>query len=186
MMHARMNALSLAFPSEIRTNAYWTEHHPEMVQGARERALERLWHRDEVHSAFERAMEPYATDPFKGALERRVVTTESSVDLAVEAARKSLDAAGLDPADIDLVIVSTMRPDTIAVGDAAFLARRMGFTCPAINLETACSSSVFDLDAAANLVRIGRYRRVLVVTTCTYSRDVEVTKIGRASCRERV
>lgn len=175
MMHARINGLSLAFPDEIRPNAYWTEHHPEMVQGAMDRALERLWRRDEVRSEFERAMEAFAKDPFKGALERRVVTIESSVDLAVRAAEKSLTAAELTPSDIDLVIVSTMRPDTIAVGDAAFLAARMGFTCPAINLETACSSSVFDLDTAANLVRMGRYRRILVVTTCTYSRDVEVS-----------
>lgn len=171
--HARMSSLSLAFPEEIRSNDHWRERYPALVESAAERALARLWKRDSVESAFERAMAPYVEDPFKGALERRVVGSEGSLDLAWEAARGALSARGVGPEDVDLVMVAAMRPDTHAVGDAAFLVRRGEFRCPAINFETACSSSVLGFDTAANLVRAGRYRRILVVATCTYSRDIE-------------
>ncbi len=173
MKHATMSALSLALPEEIRTNAWWSEHHPGLVASAEERSLARLWHRDQSESAFERAMAPYAKDPFKGALERRVVGDETAVDLAAKALRRALDARGIGPDALDLVIVASMRPDTIAVGDAAFLARRMELRCPAINLETACSGSVFGFDLAANLIAAGRYGRIAVIATCTYSRDID-------------
>src|SRR5690606_24322278 len=120
----------------------WREHHPQLVESAAQRALAQLWERDAQESSFEKAMAPYAKDPFKGALERRVTSSEGSLDLAFEATRGALSARGLEPTDVDLVMVASLRPDTHAVGDAAFLVRRGEFRCPAINFETACSSSV--------------------------------------------
>jgi 3-oxoacyl-[acyl-carrier-protein] synthase III len=171
-----MSALSVSFPSVIRTNDYWREHHQDLVRSASEHALEKLWGRESAKSTFERAMMPYARDPFKGARERRVLgPEETALDLEATAVVDVLAAAGLDHGDLDLVIVSSLRPDTFAVGNAAWLAHRLGLKCPAINLETACSSSVFGLDLACMLVSAGRFERILVVTSCTYSRDCDDT-----------
>ena len=180
MTHARpsaaMSALAVAFPSIVRTNEYWREHHPDLVRSASEHALDKLWAREDAISTFERAMAPYAQDPFKGARERRILAPdETALDIEAAAVSGVLDAAGLDPRDLDLVLVSSMRPDTIAVGDAAWLTRRLDLRCPAVNLETACSSSVFGFDLASALVSARRYERILVVASCTYSRDIDET-----------
>lgn len=173
-----MSALALAFPATVRSNEYWHEHHPDLVQTASEQALAKLWSRQggaDGESLFERAMAPYASDPFKGARERRVLGPgEGALDLEADALAKVLAASGYEPGDIDLVIVSAMRPDALIVGDAAYLVQRAGLRCPAINLETACSSSVMGLDLACALVETGRHRRIAVVVACTYSREVDV------------
>lgn len=171
---ATITSLAIAFPPTIRKNAWWEEHYPDLVRSASEQSLAKLWAREQTRSAFERAMAPYASDPFKGSKERRVLAEgETAVDLEAWAATEALAAAHYEPDDVDLVLVASMRPDTIAVGDAAFLVRRMGLRCPAVNLETACSSSVFGLDLACAMVSSGRHRRVLVVASCTYSRDID-------------
>ena len=174
MTPAGMSALAVAFPGTIRTNDHWREHYPDLVRSAQEHALARLWARDEVVSTFERAMAPYASDPFKGSRERRVLADgQTAIDLEVDAVDKLVAAWSGSLRDVDLLVVASMRPDSIAVGDAAWLARRIGLSCPAINLETACSSSLVAFDWACALVDSGRYRRILVVGCCTYSRDID-------------
>ncbi len=175
-MSAGITALALAFPPTIRTNQYWHRVHPELVRTAADRALAHLWRDEGGTTRFERTMRPYLADPFKGACERRVLAPgETSLELEERAVRRVLDGARLTVSDLDLVLVASLRPDTHAVGNAAFLARRLELRCPAVSMETACSGSVFGLDLASTLVRAGRHRRVLVVTSCTYSRDIEET-----------
>lgn len=171
-----MSALAVSFPSTIRPNAYWREHHPQMVEAAQEHALAQLWAPQGEPSRFDEAMRPYAADPFRGARERRVLAPgQTAVELEAQAVRDALWAFGGGVGDIDMMIVCSMRPDTIAVGDAAWLARHIGMRCPAINLETACASSITALELACSLVESGRHRRILVVTSCTYSRDIDET-----------
>ena len=52
--------------------------------------------------------------------------------------------------------------------------RELGVRAPAINFESACSSALVGFHLAADLVRVGRYRRIMVVACSTYTRDVEV------------
>lgn len=176
MPNIGMTALAVAFPPTIRTNDYWRERHPELVQSAADSALSKLWSRDSQTSLFEQTMAPYGNDPFKGARERRVLApNETAVDLEAAAVAAVAQAWDRDLSEVDLLVVSPMRPDTIAVGDATWLARRLGLSCPAINVETACSSSVMGLELASSLVETGRYQRVLFVTSCTYSRDIDTS-----------
>lgn len=176
MNNVGLSALSVALPATIRTNDYWRTHHPQMVADAEQHALARLWATDGDGSLFERAMTPYGEDPFKGGVERRVALTETaSVDLHVQAIEALVEAWSGDLQDFDFAIVSSMRPDTIAVGDASWIGRRLDLACPAINVETACSSAVMGLDLACSLVESGRANRVLVSASCTYARDVEET-----------
>jgi len=121
-------------------------------------------------------MAPFSADPFKGSKQRHVaLEDDASVKLHAQAIDALLSCWPGTKDDFDFAIVSSMRPDSIAVGDAAWLARRIGLECPAINLETACSSALMDLDLACSLVETGRASRVLVSVACTYARDVEET-----------
>ncbi|MBV1857858.1 MAG: ketoacyl-ACP synthase III family protein [Nannocystaceae bacterium] len=176
MKDVGLSALSVALPATLRTNDHWRELHPDMVADAEQHALARLWATDGNETLFERAMAPYATDPFKGGVERRVELSETaSVDLHIKAVQALVQAWSGGLEDIDFAIVSSMRPDTIAAGDASWLARRLDLACPAINVETACSSAVMSLDLACSLVESGRAERILVSAACTYARDVEET-----------
>lgn len=176
---AGMRSLVVAFPNEVRGNAYWKARHPETVARAERSALARLWAGsggDGPRSVFEEEMAPYLSDPFRGGLERRVLAEgEGSLALELRAARDALAAAQIDADSLDLVIDVSFRPDTPGVGNAVYLARELGVDVPAWNLETACSGSVVAFHTACDLVRSGAYRNVLVVVSCTYSRDVDVT-----------
>lgn len=168
-------SIAVGFPDAIRENEWWAEHYPELVARASEARLGRLWKLDDrVEDPFDVAMRPYLEDPFRGSVERRVLgPSESALHLEVKAARDALSAAGLSPSDVDLVFVGSFRSDLVGVGNAAFVARELGIRAPALNLESACSSSVVALHTACGLVRAGFYRRVLCVTSCTYSRDLD-------------
>ncbi len=171
-----LTALSVAFPDTVRTNDHWKRLHPDMVSSAKKHALARLWAPQGQASTFERAMQPFAADPFKGAQQRYVSHSDTaSVDLHTRSIASLMDAWSGTIEDLDFAIISSMRPDSIAVGDAAWLARRAGLRCPAINLETACASAVMGFDLACSMVETGRATKVLVSAACTYARDVEET-----------
>ncbi|MEM6290365.1 MAG: 3-oxoacyl-[acyl-carrier-protein] synthase III C-terminal domain-containing protein [Myxococcota bacterium] len=176
MTSVGITALSIAHSATVRDNAYWESKHPQMVEAASEHALAKLWAPTSEQSTFDRAMAPYGRDPFKGAKRRRVsLSPDASVDLHADAATSLLEAWSGSLCDIDFAIVSSLRPDTIGAGDAAWLARRLGLRCPAINVETACASAVMGLDLACSMVETGRASRILVSASCTYARDIPET-----------
>lgn len=172
-----ITAIATAFPRQIRTNAWWDEHYPELVANAREATLARLWanFEDGQASAYDRTIANYLADPFRGTVERRVMSpgmTAQQLELA--AARAALAAGDIDPASVDLILLAALRPDSLVVGDAAYLVRELDVRVPAISFETACSSALVGLSMASDLVRAGRYRRILVIVCCTYTRDVDL------------
>jgi 3-oxoacyl-[acyl-carrier-protein] synthase-3 len=170
---ASMVSLAVRFPERVIANDYWRARYPDLVRTAEEQVLGKLWRREGNGSSarFDAAMARYVSDPFRGCVERRwLAAGESALDLEVPAALEALEAAGLGPGDVDLLICSSFFPDQCDVGNAAFLARRLGLLCPAWNLESACSSSLVALETATRLVASGAHRNVLVVTSCTYSR----------------
>jgi 3-oxoacyl-[acyl-carrier-protein] synthase-3 len=173
-----MRSLSVSFPPVVRTNDFWREHHPEMVATVGDKNLQRIWSPQENGPApnFVAAMEPYLPDPFRGAVERRVLPPGgTALSIELPAAHGALAAAGMGPQDIDLLIVSSFLPDSVGIGNAALVAKALGVRCPAWNVETACSSALVALEQACALVRTGAYRKALVVVSCTYSRVTPVT-----------
>lgn len=171
MIDAGLTALAVWFPAHVRTNDEVRARHPAVVADAEERSLARMFAVTEPENEFDRAMQPYVRDPFRGTVERRVLGAgESGVGLEVAAARAALAASALGPGDVDCLISSAFVPDEIGVGNAVFVARELGLDCEAWNLETACSGSVVGLRTAASLVRAGEHRRVLVTVSCNYSR----------------
>lgn len=168
-----IRSISVSFPSVLRTNDYWRKKYPELVTQAEQRTLARLFSSTQStaqSSEFDLEMAPYLSDPFRGAIERRVLGPgESSLILEQRAARDALDAAKLSADEVDLMIVTSLFPERIAPGNASFLVRELDLHSPAWNLESTCSSALVALQTASALVRAGEYRNVLVVISCVYS-----------------
>jgi 3-oxoacyl-[acyl-carrier-protein] synthase-3 len=107
-----------------------------------------------------------------GISERHVVVDgESCCDLAEMAARRALDAAGLEPSEIDLIIVGTTTPDQIFPSTACLLQQRLGIHgCPAFDVQAVCTGFVYALAIADKFIRAGTSRCALVVGSETLSR----------------
>jgi len=89
---------------------------------------------------------------------------QATSDLAVPAARQAIDSAGLQPADIDYLVVATMTPDYYFPGSAPFLQRKLGLEhIPCLDIRQQCAGFVYALQLADALIRSGQHRRVLVV-----------------------
>jgi 3-oxoacyl-[acyl-carrier-protein] synthase III len=171
MVGAGIIAVSSAFPDHVRDNDYYRTRYPAVVGKVEASTLGRLWSAPkDGESKFDRAMRPYLDDPFRGAVERRVLGPgERASTLQRRAALDALDAARMAPGDVDLLISCAFFNDQPGIGNAAFLARELGLRGMAWNLESACTGAVVALDTAAALVATGRHRSVLVTIACTYS-----------------
>jgi 3-oxoacyl-[acyl-carrier-protein] synthase-3 len=85
-------------------------------------------------------------------------------DLAEVAGRRALAAAGKTPADVDLIIVGTCTGDSIIPSTAAILQAKLeAWNAAAFDLNAACSGFVYSLVVAANMIKTGTHRTVLVV-----------------------
>ena len=172
-----IRAIAVNFPSIIRTNDYYRQHHPELVAKAEEKTLARafsLAQSDSEGSALDiwtEEMMPYISDPFRGTVERRLLAPEdTALDLQYRTACDALAAANLSAEEVDLMLVTSLFPDHLLPGDAAFLAGKLGLQGAAWNVESTCTSGLISLQTACSLVRTGEYRNVLIVVSTTYSR----------------
>lgn len=173
---AGLRSLAVHFPEEIRTNDWWRTHHPEMVESAQQRTLAKVFSQEGPPATiFDAAMQPFERDPFRGAVERRVAGTATSIDLEKAAATKALDAAGLGPEDVDLLISTGFPRHEPVIGNAVHVAGDLGFTGAAWNLESACGGPLNALLTAGALVDAGLHRRVLVTVSCTYLHSARAT-----------
>jgi 3-oxoacyl-[acyl-carrier-protein] synthase-3 len=172
-----LRAISVAYPENVRTNAYYRETCPDIVAQSEQHNLARVWSAPDTSpdtAEHDAAMQPYLSDPFRGSVERRILAPgELPSMLELRAARATLAAAGVEPKDVDLMLVGSFLPDRIGTGNSALLARELGLRGAAWNVESACSTSVVAMQTACSLVASGAFRNALVVVSCTYSRTVE-------------
>src|SRR5688572_15299836 len=117
-----------------------------------------------------------------GIKERRIAGPgESTATLATHAARRALDAAGLEPKDLDLVVCGTITPEMAFPSTACFVAAALGLnSTPAFDVAAACSGFIYTLDTAASFIKAGRYRNVLVLGAESLRRVTDYT--DRGSC----
>lgn len=116
-------------------------------------------------------------------VERRhiVADDETNLDLAERAAQNAMQAAGVGPDDIDLIIVGTTTPDQVFPNMGCLLQARLGIHgCAAFSLEAACTGFVYALSVADKFVRSGEAKNALVVGAETLSRITDWT--DRATC----
>jgi 3-oxoacyl-[acyl-carrier-protein] synthase-3 len=117
-----------------------------------------------------------------GVCRRRIAGPgETTAGLGLEAARKAVQAAGLTPQDIDLIICGTVTPEMMFPSTACFIQAGLGCrNVGAFDLLAACSGFLYALTTGAQFLRAGGYNHVLVVGSETLSRIVDFT--DRSSC----
>ncbi|HZW62909.1 MAG TPA: beta-ketoacyl-ACP synthase III [Flavobacteriaceae bacterium] len=101
-----------------------------------------------------------------GIKERRILKEEGKGTsfLAIQAAKNLIDKKGLDPKEIELVIVATATPDMKAASTSAYTATQIGATNAfSFDLEAACSSFLYGMSVAARYIESGKYKKVLLV-----------------------
>ena len=110
-----------------------------------------------------------------GIGERRIAAhDETTSDLAAHAARAALDAAGIAPADVDLIVVATTTPDMVFPSTACILQAKLGtHGGPAFDVQAVCSGFVYALAVADRMVAGGAVRNALVVGAEIYSRILD-------------
>ena len=102
-------------------------------------------------------------------------------DLAIEASRKALDAAGITAEEIDLIIVSTITPDMVFPATACLVQHAIGAKHAAtFDLEAACSGFIYGLSVARQYIATGECTNVLVVASEVLSRITDWT--DRSTC----
>ena len=168
--HFGIRALAVCMPDQVRANSFWRT---ELVQQHETRTLARIFATTDKAAPsaepVDAEMTKYLSDPFRGTVERRVLARdETALDLEATAVERALSAAYMPRKDIDLAIVTSFPAQE--PGASAHLVRRLGLRCAAWNLESACSSSLVATEAATAFLASGRYRNVLIVTSCSYSR----------------
>ncbi len=117
-----------------------------------------------------------------GIRERRIAREgEAASDMAFEAARRALDAAGISAQDLDMIIVGTVTGDLPMPACAAILQRKLGVTTiPAFDISAACAGFIYGLSIADQFLRTGSRKRVLVVGVELLSRVLNWK--DRATC----
>jgi len=105
----------------------------------------------------------------------------TSSDLGVEAAKRAIEAAGLQAADIDLIIVATSTPDMVFPSVACILQHKLGIAgCPAFDLQAVCSGFVYALTVADAMIKSGAASKALVVGAEVFSRILDFS--DRTTC----
>lgn len=107
-----------------------------------------------------------------GIVERRIADEgEYTSTMAIEAGRRALEVAGLDPARLGLVICATSTPDYLMPNTASLIQDGLGAShAAAFDLNAACSGFVYALVTAAGLIRGGVYDSILVIGSESMSR----------------
>ena len=117
-----------------------------------------------------------------GISERRIAGEgESTSSMAIDAARKACENAGMAPADVDLIIVATMSPEMLVPSTACFVQQGLGAgKAAAFDISAACSGFIYALTVARRMIETGQVGNALVIGAETLSRFTDYT--DRGSC----
>jgi len=110
-----------------------------------------------------------------GTRQRHVCTSESTAELACGAARRALEMSGTEASDIDMILCATVSADDASPSLACMTQNLLGATCPAMDVNGACSGFIYALDTAAGFFARKKVRKMLVIGAERLSRLVDWT-----------
>ena len=161
-----IRSLAIKFPETIRTNDYWRENFPHLIPQKRRHQRVATATLNDNSDIWSQGVAPYLADPFRGAIERRILLEdESGLVLECQAAKEAIALAGLTPEDIDLAMICALFPDRSGPGHAAYLSRQIGLRCPAWNVESTCASALVALQTARAFIESSTYQTILIVVS---------------------
>lgn len=110
-----------------------------------------------------------------GIRERRFAHDDQSTsDLATIAAREALEKAGIDPGEIDCIVLGTSTPDMSLPATACMVQENIGAkNAFAFDVNSVCSSFVYALETADNFIKCGKYKTVMAIGADTYSKILD-------------
>jgi len=109
-----------------------------------------------------------------GIKERRITTGENTSDLAFKASQAALENAGMDPEDLDMIILSTLTPDYFTPATACLVQRRLGAeNAAAFDVSAACSGFLYGLDIADSFIKSGKAKNILLVSSEVMSKVID-------------
>jgi 3-oxoacyl-[acyl-carrier-protein] synthase III len=118
-----------------------------------------------------------------GIKERRILKGDKlgTSFLAIKAAQNLIQKSGINPKEIDLVLVATTTPDMPVAATAVFVASQIGATDAfAYDIQAACSSFLYGMSTAAAYIECGRYKKILLIGADKMSSIIDYT--DRATC----
>jgi 3-oxoacyl-[acyl-carrier-protein] synthase III len=116
-----------------------------------------------------------------GIRERHIAAPgETTSDLAVEAARNALDAAGIAPEQLDLIVCATLTSDTPIPSTAVWVQRKLGIGAPAFDVNAACAGFSYAFSTGTAFIESGQAETVLVIGAEVLSSVMDYT--DRTTC----
>lgn len=115
-----------------------------------------------------------------GIRSRYIAHEEGLGELCERAAREALARSGTAAEDIDMIICSTIRGDYLLPSLACCVSEKLGASCPAFDINAACSGFIYALDVADGFISTGKAERILLVCAEMMSRMVDWT--DRSTC----
>ena len=166
-MRARVAGIGVWFPERIRENSEWPE---EFRQRSAERSGDRTLvdiptgEDDRFSRIATRHLTHESGDPFLGTTRRRISDERTSGrDAEAHAARAALEDAGVDAADVDVILSWAIVPDRIVPSNACHVGHAIGARRAwSMGVDAACASVVTQLTMAASLIESGRANTVLL------------------------
>jgi 3-oxoacyl-[acyl-carrier-protein] synthase-3 len=109
-----------------------------------------------------------------------VAEGQGNSDLALEATKRALDAAGWKATDIEAIVYATLSTDHMFPGDGCFLNAKLGLPgVPSIDIRNQCTGFIYGLSVADAWIRTGMFRRVLLIGSEVHSTGLDVSTRGR-------
>jgi len=116
-----------------------------------------------------------------GIRERRFAAEgQTTSDLAADATRAALDAAGLALEQVDLLVCATLSPDTPIPSTAVWVQRKLGLACPAFDVNSACAGFSYALSTGTAFIESGAAETIVVMGAEVLSRVLDMT--DRSTC----
>ena len=116
-----------------------------------------------------------------GIRERRFAADDQTTsDLAAEATRAAVEAAGVSLQQVDLVVCATLSPDTPIPATAVWVQRKLGLSCPAFDVNSACAGFSYALSTGTAFIESGAAETVVVIGAEVLSRVLDMT--DRSTC----
>lgn len=169
--------LGTYLPPTVRTNDWWPS---ETVARWADRMAHQATRAEPISDSLTEgqkitlaAMAEYVADPFRGAVERRIMSPDMTASqMEAHAAREAIARSGVDPKDIDVVLTNCPAPDRLLVNNACVTHNLLGLPrqCLTLGTDGMCNGFSHHMSLAAGLIASGQARYVLSAHSATLTR----------------
>lgn len=115
-----------------------------------------------------------------GIQTRQVLSDETLLELAVQAAQRALEDAKIDAGELDYILCSTVQGDWVTPSMGCLIQNALKANCPAVDINGACAGFIYALDLADAYLKAGKAQKMLIISAEAMTRIVDWT--DRSTC----